>query len=67
MYHPDPSSSLAMFVTVSGTISIFNDLRQKDLQQLLRAERSKTGALTLQLATAHKATEDRTKDSGVEH
>ena len=56
-----------MFAIVSGIISILNQLRQKDLQQLLRAERSKTGALTLQLATAHKATEDRTKDSGVEH
>lgn len=56
-----------MFATVSGIISILNQLRQKDLQQLLRAERSKTGALTLQLATAHKVTEDRTKDSGVEH
>lgn len=40
-----------------------SDQQIKDLQQLLRAERSKTGALTLQLATAHKATEDRTKEA----
>eukprot|EP00435_Cladocopium_sp_Y103_P075047 s171_g53.t1 len=40
-----------------------SDQQIKDLQQLLRAERSKTGALTLQLATAHRATEDRTKEA----